>query len=130
MRHRVDVVRSHGLSALVDDIVRISLCRKTHESRPLVKAIVRAYILASPVEGYARACLALATTPDPDYAKITVPALILAGAEDVTVPKASTDFLHSQIIGSKLVTMPEVAHWIMLEDWEGCAKILADFVSE
>lgn len=78
---------------------------------PIAQYAVRASLLSSPVEGYAQACLALAQATDPDYSKIAVPTLILAGSEDKTCPKATVDFLSERIKDSTVETLQDVGHW-------------------
>jgi pimeloyl-ACP methyl ester carboxylesterase len=47
-------------------------------------------------------------------ASIRCPTLILQGAADQNVPPAQAELAHSQIAGSKLVTLPGQDHWMLI----------------
>lgn len=98
------------------------------KSHALVKASVFASLIATPAEGYALACLALAAARDPPYDAITAPTLIIAGNEDKTCPMATVDFLASAIKGAKVVTLTDVGHWHQVEDIEGVAEAIMEFI--
>lgn len=47
-------------------------------------------------------------------ASIRCPTLILQGTDDQNVPPAQAELAHSQIAGSKLVTLPGQDHWMLI----------------
>ena len=50
-----------------------------------------------------------------------VPTLILSGAEDVRTPLEQATMLQQQILGSVLLTVPNVGHAVLTNDRSGCA---------
>jgi pimeloyl-ACP methyl ester carboxylesterase len=48
------------------------------------------------------------------FASIRCPTLILQGTADQNVPPAQAELAHSQIAGSKLVTLPGEDHWMLI----------------
>jgi len=57
------------------------------------------------------------------------PTLIVWGERDHTIPLAHGEEAHHAIPGSRFVTLPRAAHFPHLEDPEGLAKALDDFIS-
>ena len=116
------------MSAVANTVATAGTSTTVQSQKPLVKGYVLSSLLATPAEGYAQACIALATAIDPDYSKIEAPTMIVAGEEDKTAPKATIDFLRERIKGSHVVTCQKVGHWIMLEDDQAVAVSLKEFV--
>lgn len=125
---RAETVRKGGMVAVAAAITAAGTSAKTQSTRPLATGSVFASLMSQPSEGYASACLALAGGVDPDYGKITAPVCIVAGEEDKTSPKATTEFLQAAT-GAKVVDMPGVGHWHLLEDVEGLAGVFTAFVA-
>jgi 3-oxoadipate enol-lactonase len=105
---RARIVREDGLGAIVDSIVRRWF---TPGFRPDLVARFRADFLATPVEGYASCCKALAGW---DYrerlGEIATPTLVLAGAHDIATTPAQGAFIAERIPGARLVVLPDAAH--------------------
>ncbi|HSQ40440.1 MAG TPA: alpha/beta hydrolase [Anaerolineales bacterium] len=59
--------------------------------------------------------------------EISVPTLILCGAEDLLTPVKYSEFLHAHIPASRLVTFPGAGHMVMLEHPTAVADALAEF---
>jgi pimeloyl-ACP methyl ester carboxylesterase len=57
------------------------------------------------------------------------PTLIVWGERDNTIPLAHGEAAHHAIPGSRFVTLPRAAHFPHLEDPDGLAGALADFIS-
>jgi pimeloyl-ACP methyl ester carboxylesterase len=57
------------------------------------------------------------------------PTLIVWGERDQTIPLAHGRWTHRAIPGSRLVTLPRAAHFPHLEDPDGLAQTLADFLA-
>jgi pimeloyl-ACP methyl ester carboxylesterase len=118
-------VRSCGMDHIAAQVVTDDIAVLTKSSKSLVKSYVKRSITSSQPKGYALACLALATAPEPSYSAITAKkTIILAGREDKTSPLATTEFLHEQINGSEVIWLENVGHWHGFEDVEGTAKAL------
>ncbi|MFZ5859003.1 MAG: alpha/beta fold hydrolase [Chloroflexota bacterium] len=59
--------------------------------------------------------------------EISVPTLILCGADDILTPVKYSEFLRDQIKGARLVTFPGAGHMVMLEQPTEVADALAEF---
>jgi len=62
--------------------------------------------------------------------EISVPTLILCGADDALTPVKYSDYLHGHIAGSKLATFPGAGHMVMLEQPDEVARELSAFADE
>lgn len=125
---RASAVRAGGLPSITPAILSGSLSTKTQTSRPLAKSLIRASLLATPVEGYVRACLALAGADDPMYGDIQAQTMILSGKEDKACSEVTVQFLQGAIKGAKAVVLEDVGHWHLVEDWEATAKEMKRFL--
>jgi pimeloyl-ACP methyl ester carboxylesterase len=63
------------------------------------------------------------------YLLSSIPTLVVWGERDATIPIAHGRAAHAAIPGSRLVTLPRAAHFPHLEDPEGLAAALADFLA-
>ena len=64
----------------------------------------------------------------PAAARITVPTLLIWGAQDTETPLSDAKKLHSLIKGSKLVVMNEAGHFVHREVPEKVTKAMEDFL--
>jgi 3-oxoadipate enol-lactonase len=105
---RARIVREDGLGAIVDSILRRWF---TPGFRRDLVARFRADFLATPAEGYAACCEALAGW---DYrerlGEIATPTLVLAGAHDIATTPEQGAFIAERIPGARLVVLPDAAH--------------------
>ena len=62
--------------------------------------------------------------------KISVPTLILVGAEDAITPVADSEKMHRAIAGSRLVVLENAGHVSNLERTEQFNQALLDFQKE
>lgn len=67
---------------------------------------------------------------EPELHKIAVPALIVAGTRDVEVPWQETLALHRGLPNSKLVLIPEAAHFAWVEQPEAFYSQIRTFLPE
>ena len=63
-------------------------------------------------------------------AKITVPALVMVGAEDAITPVADSEKMHAAIPGSRLVVIENAGHVSNLERTEQFNDALLSFLKE
>ena len=127
---RAAKVRSEGLDSVVGPLLGAGLSRRTRRAQPLVVATVRASIISRPVEGYARAALALASANSPPaYVNIAAETLIVIGTEDKLTPRAkNADVICRGMRKARIVVLKDVGHWPQLEKIDETAKLLKDFV--
>ncbi len=81
--------------------------------------------------GIAAALRAMAIRPDstPQLASITVPTLIIVGAEDALTPPAEARAMHAAISGSRLIEIPGAGHLTNLEQPEAFNVAIRGFVT-
>jgi 3-oxoadipate enol-lactonase len=105
---RARIVREDGLEAIVDSILRRWF---TPGFRPDLVARLRAGFLATPTEGYAACCEALAGW---DYrgrlGEVAAPTLVIAGAHDIATTPEEGAFIAGRIPGAQLLVLPDAAH--------------------
>lgn len=101
-------------------------------STPVHHAFIRSLILGTSAKGYTSLCHVIATAKKPDYAAITVPVLIITGAEDMTASLAGCEeILNSYATRKeqkKLVVLDGVGHWHCIEAGDKVAAHINDFV--
>lgn len=128
MLHRAALVREGGMPAVVDTVVAGAVSAPSRERNPLSPAIVRALLMPTKPEGYARACEALAEAQDPDWDKVGAQETLIVGGElDYLVKPEDVDFLTTNIKRARSVTLKGCGHWHAVEQPEAVAKLLSDF---
>ncbi len=99
-----------------------------HENPAAVERVL-ARFAATPSEGYAACCRAIA---DMDFrnrlAEITAPALIIAGEQDPATPPSMSEELHAGLIASALHVLSPAAHLLAVERPEEVSRLLLDFL--
>ena len=94
-------------------------------------ARTRAMLVATPAEGYAASCDALAACDlRPDLGSIRTPTLVVAGAEDPATPVEQAEGLVAAIPGSRLVVIPGTAHFAQLERTEDFNRAILSHLAE
>jgi 3-oxoadipate enol-lactonase len=115
-RERAMIVRERGLEPVADAVVGKWFTRETFRERPALPARFRELLIATPPEGYASCCEALAGWDFGDeLSEVAVPTLVIAGDEDQATPASDTDLLAERIPGAHLVTLAGAAHLANLE---------------
>ena len=100
--------------------------------RPNYQMRVRDMMLKTKPEGAAAALRGMAERDDQTslLSKITVPTLIVVGAEDAITPVADSEKMNQAIGGSRLVVLENAGHVSNLERTEKFNEALLDFLSE
>jgi len=88
---------------------------------PLAREAVKRAVLASDPEGYARTCEAIVSLDhkDPQYKKITSPALFVVGDRDMISPMERSRELSGMLGGTSWVEVVQSGHQQILEDLPG-----------
>lgn len=105
---RAATVRALGIAAIADTV----LARWFTDAAPeQLRETFGAMLAATPAEGYAACCEALADIDLRDrLATIVAPTLVVTGAEDPAVPPASGEALAASIPGARHETIAGAAH--------------------
>ena len=99
---------------------------------PLVKAMIRELLLSQDPAGYISNCRVIINAKPPQYSKISVPVLILAGEEDKSAPLEGCKKMFEEIGSSekRLAVMEGVGHWHCLESFDEVAEFIEGFYDE
>lgn len=94
--------------------------------RAMIAARLRAMIAATPAEGYAACCEAIARLDlRPALGRIAAPTLVLAGAEDPATPPEHAERIAAGIPDARLQLLSPAAHLANLEQPQAVARLLA-----
>jgi 3-oxoadipate enol-lactonase len=108
---RAGQVREHGMASVVDAVLARWFTSDFAGRQPETVEWVRAMLLATPAEGYAGACEALAAMDlRSDLSRINRTTLVIAGADDEATPVAQSREIARQIRHAKLVVIPGASH--------------------
>jgi 3-oxoadipate enol-lactonase len=112
-RERAALVRERGLEPVADAVVSRWF---TATADPVLVDRFRELLVATPVEGYAATCEAIAGWDFRDeLGDVSVPTLVLAGSEDEATPAGDTQLLAERIPGARLAVLEGAAHLANLE---------------
>ncbi len=125
-------VKDKGAAKLAERLVSRLLGKTTLDSRPAVAEEVRKLIQSNSPEGIAHACYGLASRRDstPVLAQISIPTLILAGAEDIIISKIQAENMALSIPSSHLRVIENSGHLINLEQPELFNRVVLNFLNE
>ena len=127
MLTRASTVRAHGLSSIVSAIANSATSSYTKLHSPLSLALIRALVLPTPIEGYARACEALASGVDPDWDKIQAEVLVVGGEEDyMSTPEVIAGIV-AKVKNGRSVELAKVGHWHAVEQPAALADLMDAF---
>jgi pimeloyl-ACP methyl ester carboxylesterase len=128
---RAHLVRTQGMSAVVDAIVTAGTSAKTKSHNPLASTAIRLSLLGQDAEGYAKACSALANaTTKLDFGAIKAQTLVITGSEDkVSPPQLCKEYASSLPQSSSVEVLENVGHWHVYEDVEGVSRAVSGFLS-
>ena len=128
---RARVVRADGLEAIADGVVRRWFTQELAQDEPETVARFRAMLTATPPEGYARCCEALATWDARErIAAIAAPVLVVAGAEDRATPVEHAELVVSRIPGARLQVLERAAHLANAEQPEAFTSAVLEHLGQ
>jgi len=121
-----------GPSAVIEEMLPKLLAPSRYQRDPALVAKVRDMLSAAPVPGIIGALTAIAERPDSTglLAAITVPVLVIVGADDVLTPTADAERITRGITGAQLVVIPDAGHLSNLEQPERFTAAVADFATQ
>ena len=123
---------AEGMAGIADAMLPKLLRPETVSKRPEIVKRVRDMILKTKPEGAASALHGMAQREDQTglLSKISVPAMILVGAEDAITPVADSEKMHGAIAGSRLVVSENAGHVSNLERTEQFNEALLSFLRD
>lgn len=129
-RERAATVRSQGMAAIADGVLARWFTPGWAERHSDVVARLREDFLAVDPDGYAGCCEAIgAMDLLDDLARVTVPTLVVAGADDPATPPVHAEAIAARVPGARLVVVPDAAHLGSVEQPAAVTALLAAHVS-
>lgn len=124
-------VKEHGAAPLADDMLEKLLSPATHENQPDLAQTIRAMMARQSVQGIVAALQGMAERPDsrPMLGDISVPTLVVVGADDTVTPIADAESMANAIPGSELVVISDAGHLSNLEQPEAFNQALREFIT-
>ena len=127
---RIAVAETKGMDPHVEPTVARWFTPKFVEARPDVVNPVRDMIRRTSARGYAGCCHAIRALDLTDrLSVITLPTLIIVGAQDVGTPVAASKVIQERIKGSELVILDPASHLSNLEQPEAFTQALQKFLA-
>jgi 3-oxoadipate enol-lactonase len=128
---RIATVEAKGMEPMVEPTVARWFTAAFIESRKDVIDRVREMIRRTPPKGYVGCCHAIKALDLTDRLKaITLPTLIIVGAQDMGTPLAASQAINAQIKGSELVVLDPASHLSNLEQPEAFTRALESFLKK
>jgi pimeloyl-ACP methyl ester carboxylesterase len=120
-----------GAGAVAEKMLPGMVGKTTRETRPQVVAFVDGVMRGASGAAIADALDAMRTRADstPTLATITVPTLIVCGAEDALTPVKESEAMHHAIADSQLAIIPGAGHVSNLEHPAAFNALLAGFLT-
>jgi 3-oxoadipate enol-lactonase len=130
-RNMLAVVDREGPSGVARDMMPKLLGKTTHEARPDAEANVRRLIKQQSPDGIRAAIQRMMHRADstPLLAGVSVPTLVITGAEDEMIPVEESRRIASGIRGARLVIIPGAGHLANLEQPEAFNTALNEFLA-
>jgi 3-oxoadipate enol-lactonase len=128
---RAAAARAHGLADLADGVVARWFTPEFAATRPDVVARFRAELIATPREGYAACCEALAALDLTGLlGRITAPTLVISGADDQATPPSHGEAIAAAVPGARFVCLDAAAHLGSVQQPERVNDLVAAFFEE
>lgn len=110
-QERAATVRAQGAGVVATAVVERWFTPEYLAAHPDIRAQSEAMVTATPAQGYAGCCEAIAALDvRGDLASITAPTLTIAGADDPATPPAKLDEIAAGVKDGRLLVVPHAAH--------------------
>jgi 3-oxoadipate enol-lactonase len=108
---RAATVRAHGSGAVATAVVERWFTPEFLAAHPDMRATHQAMVAATPAEGYAGCCEAIAALNlRDDLSSIVAPTLAIAGTDDPAAPPAKLEEIVSSVKDGRLLVVSHAAH--------------------
>ena len=115
-KDRVAKVRAGGMEAMVEPTLKRWFKDSFRASSPKLMARVAHWIRTTPLDGYIGCSAAIPTIDVTDrLGEITIPCMVVVGADDIAMPPAMADTLDRHLPHSEMVVIPNAGHLSNLE---------------
>ena len=127
---RAAKVRADGVASIGQSIIDRWFTPPFQKNAPDRVAKVSAMIDATPGEGYAACCEAIAEMDQSESIKaISLPVMVIAGADDPSTPPDHAERIAGAIAGARLVVLPDAAHLSNIEQTDLFNTALKEFLN-
>jgi len=118
--------------AMIPNLLAGSEAARGRPRRAEIESLLRRTILATPVPTIVAALAALGARPDMTEAmrRVTVPTLLVVGAEDILTPPECMERAEQILPDARLLIVPDAGHMTPLEEPETFNAALLDFLRE
>ncbi len=128
-KERIKIATEEGMEPLVEPTIGRWFTPTFRSARPEAVDRVRAMIRGTAPAGYVGCCQAIAALDlTARLGTITLPTLVVVGADDPGTPAAMARVIHEQISGSELVMIPSASHLSNIEQAESFNKTVTTFL--
>jgi 3-oxoadipate enol-lactonase len=122
---RAKLARDGGVASVADTVLGRWFTPAFLDEPPEIVARLKEGLVATPAEGYASCCEAIAVMDlRPILPRITAPALVVSGAGDPAAPPEHGAQIAAAIPGARLVVVPDAAHLASVEQAEAVTALL------
>jgi 3-oxoadipate enol-lactonase len=122
---RAAAVRAGRMATIADPIVGRWFTPDFAADHPDVVAAHRAMLLATPVEGYAGCCEAIAEMDQRDrLPQIEAATLVVAGQQDLSIPPPHSEVIAAAIPGARLEILDDAAHLANVQQAVAVTRLL------
>jgi 3-oxoadipate enol-lactonase len=128
---RAAAVRAGGVEVVADAVLARWFTPRFREAHPEVIERVRSRLIATPSEGYAGCCEAIAAMDlTGDLGAISAPTLVLAGGEDPATPPEHGRRIAELIPGARFEIVSPAAHLATVERPDLTTAMILRFLSD
>ena len=126
----IALARTQGAGAVGDKMMPKMITPKTAAERADVASAARAMMARQSVAAVVSALEAMRDRPDstPTLAQITVPTLVITGADDQLIPVKEAEAMRDAIRDARLVTIPGAAHLSNFEQPDAFNAAVREFL--
>ena len=127
---RAALVRAEGTGAIARAVVGRWLTEEHQLAHPEDVERLVAMVAATPAEGYASSCTAIERMDlRADLPRITAPTLVVAGAEDPSMPRSFQEAIAAAVPGARLQILDHAAHLASFEQPAAINSLLLEHLT-
>jgi 3-oxoadipate enol-lactonase len=128
---RAAIVRADGVEAIADVVLGRWFTPAWAEAHPDVIERMRATLVATPREGYAGCCEAIAAMDlTPVLPSISAPTLVISAAEDPSIPPEHGRRIAELVPGARFELVENARHIASIEQADLITALIQDFLNE
>ncbi len=128
---RIEAVAQGGMAAVADATINRWFAAVSQQRIATDVARIRDGILSTPVAGYNACCAAIRDMDQREsIGAISLPTLVLVGADDPSTPVAAAELIHARIRTSRLYVIPASQHLFNVEEPVQFNAALLDFLRD